>query len=127
MAGADIPAAGGGKGRRRISIHIDIVKVAESNVLTVKVDADGKIFVVDTRNRNGREVTLKELGEYIGARQQENKDLVTIIDVSRDAEYSRMVDVLDEFKMASEQTGVKNVSLQLEEITGTAETAAAGP
>ncbi len=165
MAGADVPAAGGGKGgRRRISIYIDMtpmvdviilllifffmtsqfkepmgveitlpkpgagekkfVKVKQSNVLTVKVDAAGTIFVVDTRNPDGKEISLKELGEYIGARQQENRELLTIIDVSRDAEYSRMVDVLDEFKIASEQTGVKNISLQLEEIAGTAGTAA---
>jgi len=101
------------------------VKIKESNVLTIKVDAAGVISVVDTRNPGGKEMELKELGEYIGGRQQENKDLLTIIDVSRDAEYSRMVDVLDEFKIASEHTGVKNISLQLEELAGSAETAAA--
>jgi biopolymer transport protein ExbD len=97
------------------------IKVKESNVLTVRVDDEGSVFVVDTRNRDGLEVSLKELGEYIGARQTENKDLITIIDVSPRAEYSRMVDVLDEFKIASEITGVKKVSLQLEEVSSTAE------
>ncbi len=164
MSGADMPARGGGKGGRRISIYIDMtpmvdviilllifffmtsqfkepaaveitlpklgagekfVKVKESNVLTVKVDDAGTVFVVDTRNRDGKEVTLPELGDYIGARQQENAELITIIDVSPKAEYSRMVDVLDEFKRASEETGVKRVSLQLEEAApATAETAA---
>ncbi len=164
MAGADMPT-GGGKGGRRVSIHIDMtpmvdviilllifffmtsqfkepaavevtlpkpgagekfVKVKESNVLTVRVNETGDIFVVDTRYRDGKEVTLDELGDYIGSRQSENPDLITIIDVSPDAKYSRMMDVLDEFKMASEQTGVKKVSLQLEEVPETAATAEAG-
>ncbi|HUV87341.1 MAG TPA: biopolymer transporter ExbD [bacterium] len=166
MAGADMPAAGGGKGvRRRISIYIDMtpmvdviilllifffmtsqfkepaavevtlpkpgagekfVKVKESNVLTIKVDEAGKVYVVDTRYREGKEVSLEELGKYIGASQQKNENLITIIDVSPQAEYSRMMDVLDEFKMASEQTGVKKISLQLEEAPETAATAEAG-
>ncbi len=102
------------------------VKVKESNVLTVKVDDAGSVSVIDTRNRDGKEVSLDELGKYIGARQTENPDLITIIDVSPEAKYSRMMDVLDEFKMASEQTGVRKVSLQLEEAPETAATAEAG-
>ena len=102
------------------------VKVPESNVLTVKVDDAGTISVVDTLNRDGKEVTLEELGEYIGARQQTNKELITIIDVSPQAKYSDMIDVLDEFKTASEETGVKKISLQLEEAPETAATAEAG-
>jgi biopolymer transport protein ExbD len=161
MAGADVPASGG-KGGRRISIHIDMtpmvdviilllifffmtsqfkepaavevklpklgagekfIKVKESNVLTVKVDDAGNIMVIDTRYRDGKQVDLKELGKYIGSRQQENKDLITIIDVSPQAKYSDMIDVLDEFKTASEQTGVKTVSLQLEEVPESAASA----
>jgi biopolymer transport protein ExbD len=102
------------------------VKVKESNVLTIQVDDAGSVSVIDTRNRDGKEVSLDELGDYIGARQTENPDLITIIDVSPEAKYSRMMDVLDEFKMASEQTGVRKVSLQLEEAPETAATAEAG-
>jgi len=164
MAGADMPAAGG-KGGRRISIHIDMtpmvdviilllifffmtsqfkepaavevtlpsleksapVKVKESNVLTVKVDDAGNISIVDTRNREGKDLSVEELGKYIGSRQQENPDLITIIDVSPEAEYSRMMDVLDEFKIASEETGVKKISLQLEEMPETPATAEVEP
>jgi len=104
------------------------VKVKESNVLTVKVNDAGGVFVVDKRNPEpGKEVALRGLNEYIGARQQENKDLITIIDVSPKAPYSRMVDVLDEFKLASEVTGNRKISLTLgEEAPATAATAAAG-
>ena len=102
------------------------VKVKESNVLTIKVDDAGSVSVIDTRYRDGKEISLEELGKYIGARQTENPDLITIIDVSPEAKYSRMMDVLDEFKMASEQTGVRKVSLQLEEVPETAATAEAG-
>jgi biopolymer transport protein ExbD len=161
MAGADVPASGG-KGGRRVSIHIDMtpmvdviilllifffmtsqfkepaavevklpkpgagekyVRVKESNVVTVKVDDAGDIAVIDIYNRDGKAVTLEELGEYIGQRQQDNKELITIIDVSPRARYSDMIDVLDEFKMASEQTGVKTISLQLEEVPESAATA----
>lgn len=163
MAGADVPVRGG-RGGRRVSIHIDMtpmvdviilllifffmtsqfkepaavevtlpalekaspLKVPESNVLTVKVDETGKVFVVDIYNREGTEVTLDELGKYIGSRQQSNDKLITIIDVSPEAEYSRMMDVLDEFKTASEETGVRKISLQLEELGETAATAEAG-
>jgi biopolymer transport protein ExbD len=102
------------------------VNVKESNVLTVDVDPAGDIRVVDTRYRDGKLVTLEELGDYIGSRQSENPELITIIDVSPEAKYSDMMDVLDEFKMASEQTGVKKISLRLEEIPETAATAGAG-
>lgn len=102
------------------------VKVKESNVLTVKVDDAGAVSVIDTRYREGKEVSLEELGVYIGSRQTENPELITIIDVSPQAKYSRMMDVLDEFKMASEETGVKKISLQLEEAPETAATAEAG-
>lgn len=94
---------------------IDYAKIPESNVLTVVVEDDGKIYVKDVYNRDGKEVTTEELGEYIEERQANNDKLVTIIDVSHEAKYSRMIDVLDEFKMASEKTGVKKISLQLEE------------
>lgn len=94
---------------------IDYAKIPESNVLTVVVEEDEKIYVKDVYNRDGKEVTTEELGEYIEERQANNENLVTIIDVSHEAKYSRMVDVLDEFKIASEKTGVKKISLQLEE------------
>jgi biopolymer transport protein ExbD len=163
MAGADVPASGGGKGGRRVSIYIDMtpmvdviilllifffmtsqfkepaavevklpklgaaeekfIKVKESNVLTVKVDDAGTISILDIYNRDGTEINLEELGEYIGQRQQDNEELITIIDVSPQAKYSDMIDVLDEFKMASEQTGNKRISLQLEEVPETAATA----
>jgi biopolymer transport protein ExbD len=165
MAGADVPASGG-KGGRRVSIHIDMtpmvdviilllifffmtsqfkepaavevklpklgaseekyVKVKESNVLTVRVDDAGAISIFDIYNRDGTEVTLEKLGEYIGQRQQDNAELITIIDVSPQAKYSDMIDVLDEFKMASEQTGVKKISLQLEEVPESAASAEPG-
>jgi biopolymer transport protein ExbD len=102
------------------------VKVKQSNVLTIKVDETGKIAVIDKRNPEpGVEKPLEGLNEYIGAAQQENKDLITIIDVSPEAPYSRMVDVLDEFKLASEQTKNRKISLVLGEAPGgTAATAA---
>jgi biopolymer transport protein ExbD len=94
----------------------DIAKIAESNVLTVIVDDEEKVLVKDSYYREGKEVTLEELGDYIEQRQANNENLVTIIDVSHKARYSKMVDVLDEFKVASEKTGVKKISLQLEEL-----------
>lgn len=94
---------------------IDYAKIPESNVLTVVVDDEEKTYVKDIYNREGKEVTMKELREYIEQRQATNEKLVTIIDVSHKAHYSKMVDVLDEFKTASEKTGVKKISLQLEE------------
>jgi biopolymer transport protein ExbD len=97
-----------------------LIGIAESNVLTVKVDETGNVVIVDTTYRGGKEVTLKELGEYIGASQQGNKELLTIIDVSPEAKYQNMMDVLDEFKQASEQTNVRKVSLRLEEVSETA-------
>jgi biopolymer transport protein ExbD len=102
------------------------IKVKESNVLTVKVDDAGDVSILDVYNRDGKPVSLEELGDYIGSAQQRNPELITIIDVSPRAKYSDMIDVLDEFKMAAEQTGVKKISLQLEEVPETAATAEPG-
>jgi biopolymer transport protein ExbD len=102
------------------------IRVKQTNVLTVKVDEKGNVVVVDATYGGGKEMTLKELGEYIGASQQGNAELVTIIDVSPDAKYQHMMDVLDEFKQASERTKVRKVSLRLEEIPETAAEGALG-
>ena len=108
------------------------VKVKESNTIIIRVDAQGEIFIVDKARSGAREVPAADLGmalnKYLSARQQENKDLITILDISPDAPYSRMVDVLDEFKLASDVTKNTKISLTLgEEPPGTAATAAAPP
>jgi len=92
----------------------DKTKVPISNTLMINVEADGNV-----KMKHGYadeiDVDVKKLREEIAKRQAKNEDLITILTVSPEAKYSGMMDVLDEFKMASEETGNRKFSLQLEE------------
>ena len=90
------------------------VKVKESNTVIVRVEADGKVYI-GGRPPDGELIEMKDLKEEIAKRQANNENMITILDVSHKAKYSDMVNALDEFKMAAEETGVKKFSLQLED------------
>ena len=150
MAGGDV--GGGGDGKGRVSIYIDMtpmvdviilllifffmtsqfkepagveinlpkpgeqsnVKVPISNTLMINVAADGSVKMKHG-NRDEEPVKVEDLKDEIAKRQANNEDLITILTVSTDAKYSEMMDVLDEFKIASEETGNRKFSLQMEQ------------
>ena len=90
------------------------IKVPISNTLMINVGADGSVKMKHG-NRDEVDVDVRKLRDEIAKRQAKNEDLITILTVSPDAKYSNMMDVLDEFKMASEETGNRKFSLQMEQ------------
>lgn len=89
------------------------VKVPISNTVTLRVDENDNITMNDEPIDD-----LKEIRSFLIDRQSTNPKLITILEVHPDATYGTMVDVLDEFKIASEQTGVTKFSLSLREEFG---------
>lgn len=90
------------------------VKVPISNTLMINVEADGSVNMKHG-NRDEVDVEVDKLKDEIAKRQANNEDLITILTVSPEAKYSEMMDVLDEFKIASEETGNRKFSLQMEQ------------
>lgn len=93
------------------------VKVPISNTVTLKVDENDNISINDEPVND-----LKEIRSYLIERQSTNPNLITIVKVHPQATYGTMINVLDEFKISSEETGVTKFSLDLspgetEEVT----------
>jgi biopolymer transport protein ExbD len=75
------------------------VEVAESNLLTLRVDKDGAIFWslgVETPKK----IDFKQLRPILVERNRANPRLVTLIKVDRDGKYKMMVDIMDELNLA---------------------------
>lgn len=75
------------------------VEVAESNLLTLRVMADGRIFWnygIEPPQR----IEFKELRKFLITNNENNPKLVTLIKVDRKSKYHSMVDVMDELQMA---------------------------
>lgn len=90
------------------------VKVPISNTLLINVEADGNVRM-KAGYADEVDVDVNKLRDEIAKRQAKNENLITILTVSPEARYSDMMDVLDEFKMASEETGNRKFSLQMEQ------------
>jgi biopolymer transport protein ExbD len=88
------------------------VKIPQSNTVTLRVDADDNVFVNDKPVEK-----LEKIRDYIIERQRSNPETVTILDVDPKATYKTMIDVLDEFQIASDETGVTKFSLALKKET----------
>ncbi|MGH7495286.1 MAG: ExbD/TolR family protein [bacterium] len=75
------------------------VEVAESNLLTLRVISDGRIFWnfgIETPQR----LEFKQLRRFLIMHNENNPKLVTLIKVDRKSKYHQMVDVMDELQMA---------------------------
>ena len=75
------------------------VEVAESNLLTLRVLADGRIFWnfgIEAPQR----IEFTQLRKFLIRHNENNPKLVTLIKVDRKSKYHHMVDVMDELQMA---------------------------
>ncbi|MGQ9705538.1 MAG: ExbD/TolR family protein [bacterium] len=88
------------------------VKIPQSNTVTLKVDAENNVFINDEPVEK-----IEKIREFLIQRQTANPDTVTILDVDPKATYKTMIDVLDEFQIASDETGVTKFSLALKKET----------
>jgi biopolymer transport protein ExbD len=77
-----------------------MVEVAESSLLTLRVDRDGKIFW-NMGTEPPQPLAFTELRSTLIQRNQANPKLITLVKVDRDANYKTMVDVMDELNLAN--------------------------
>lgn len=75
------------------------VQVAESNVMTLFVRADEKIYY---RKATGplESTSMKDLEELFREEERLNPDLIILVKVNRTARYETMVDIMDELELA---------------------------
>jgi biopolymer transport protein ExbD len=76
------------------------VEVAESNLLTLRVNEKNDLFYnvgVDIPQR----VEFDKLHALLVEKSQANPKLITLLKVDRKAKYKEMVDIIDEFSLAS--------------------------
>ncbi|MBI5645974.1 MAG: biopolymer transporter ExbD [Ignavibacteriae bacterium] len=76
------------------------VEVAESNLLTLRVDTDGVIWF-NTGTDEVKKVEFKNLRALLVERIRANPKLITLIKVDRDGKYTMMVDIMDELNLAN--------------------------
>jgi len=76
------------------------VEVAESNLLTLRVDKDGMIFW-NIGTELPQKIEFKDLRKMLSDRNASNPKLITLLKVDRDATYNNMVDVMDELNVAN--------------------------
>ncbi len=75
------------------------VEVAESNLLTLRVVADGNIYW-NMGIEPPQPVAFKDLRKLLESFNEANPKLVTLIKVDRKSKYFNMVDVMDELQLA---------------------------
>lgn len=73
----------------------DVVKVAESNVATIRVDYDNSLTL------DKKSVELNQIKNLVEARILANDKTVVVLETHPDAHYGKMVAVLDELKLAN--------------------------
>ncbi len=76
------------------------VEVAESNLLTLRLDKDGAIFW-NIGNEPLQKLAFNELRSTLIQRNQANPKLITLVKVDRDGTYKMMVDIMDELNLAN--------------------------
>jgi biopolymer transport protein ExbD len=76
------------------------VEVAESNLLTLRVAADGALFW-NLGVETPQPLAFAQLRPLLADRLAANSRLITLVKVDRDSSYKTMVDVMDELNLAN--------------------------
>jgi len=76
------------------------VEVAESNLLTLRVDSTGGIYW-NVGTELPKQVTFKGLRPLLLERNKNNPKLITLIKVDREGTYDMMVNIMDELNLAN--------------------------
>lgn len=76
------------------------VEVAESNLLILRVAADGSIFW-NMGVEKPAKVEFKDLRSLLVERSSANPKLITLVKVDREGTYTMMVDIIDELNLAN--------------------------
>ncbi len=83
------------------------VPIAESNLLTLRVDSEGKIYW----NMGVSKPELMpddSLRPILLRKNQERPKLVTLIKIDKDSKYYKMIDIVDEIQLVEKQMKEKN-------------------
>jgi biopolymer transport protein ExbD len=76
------------------------VEIAESNLLTLRINDKGQIYWavgIDAPEK----IEFGELRNFLIKRNQENPKLTTLVKVDRKGKYEMMVDIMDELNVAN--------------------------
>ncbi len=76
------------------------VEVAESNLLTLRMDAKGVVYW-NVGVEPAKISDLKSLRPVLEERNRNNPKLITLIKVDREGTYTMMVDIMDELNLAN--------------------------
>jgi len=76
------------------------VEVAESNLLTLRVDSAGTVYWNVGVEPPAR-VAFKDLRPLLVERNKNNPKLITLVKVDREGTYTMMVDIMDELNLAN--------------------------
>lgn len=76
------------------------VEVAESNLLTLRVDSTGTIYW-NIGTEPPKMVAFKDLRPILVERSKSNPKLITLVKVDREGTYIMMVDMMDELNLAN--------------------------
>ncbi len=78
------------------------VPVAESRLLTLRIDADGNLYWNIARETPQR-IPFDSLRGLLLERNKEQPKLVTLVKIQKEAKYFKMVDVIDEIQLVEKQ------------------------
>lgn len=76
------------------------VEVAESNLLTLRVNEKGDIFW-STGIESPKRIDRKELRAFLKDKNMQNPKLIVLVKIDRAGKYTMMVDTIDELNMAN--------------------------
>lgn len=76
------------------------VEVAESNLLTLRVDKDGTVYW-NIGTELPQKIEFKDLHKFLRERNAANTKLITLVKVDREGTYTMMVDLMDELNVAN--------------------------
>ncbi len=76
------------------------IEIAESNLLTLRVDAKGVVFW-SVGIETPKKIDFKDLRSFLRERSAANPKLVTLVKVDRLGKYNMMVDMMDELNLAN--------------------------
>lgn len=80
----------------------DPVPVAESRLLTLRIDADGNLYWNMARE-TPQPIPFDSLRGLLLERNKNQPKLVTLVKIQKEAKYFRMVDVIDEIQIVEKQ------------------------
>lgn len=80
----------------------DPVPVAESRLLTLRIDADGNLYWNMARE-TPQPIPFDSLRSLLLERNKKQSKLVTLVKIQKEAKYFKMVDVIDEIQLVEKQ------------------------